>query len=100
MSTTERLIELARRKERLIARAESQRMEIGATFERLRTPIGAADRVVAAGRFFRAHPLALAAVVAAAAALGRRKLVGLAGRGFAAWRAWRLLSSWSGRLFA
>lgn len=100
MNTTERLIELARRKERLIARAAAQRAAIAGTFREWRTPIVVADRALAVARFFRSHPVLLAAAVAAAVALRGRTLVGLAGRGFAAWRVWRTLSTWSAGLFA
>lgn len=100
MNTTERLIELARRKERLIARAAAQRTAIAGTFREWRTPIAVADRALAVARFFRSHPVLLAAAVAAAVALRGRTLVGLAGRSFAAWRVWRTLSTWSARLFA
>jgi len=100
MLFTERRIELARRKERLIARAEAQRTGIAASFEGLRTPIAVADRALAVACFFKEHPLLLAAVIAAATALRRRNLIGLLGRGLAAWRAWRWLSAWSAKLFA
>ncbi len=100
MSTTERLIELARRKERLIARAGVQRAAIAGTFRRWQKPIDVADRALAVVRFFREHPLLLATVVAAAAALRRRNLAGWIGRGYAAWRAFRAFSAWSSKLFA
>lgn len=100
MNATERLIELARRKERLIARAAAQRAAVAATFREWRTPITVADRALAVVRFFRSHPFLLAATVAAAAALRGRTLVGLAGRGYTAWRIWRTVSAWSTRIFA
>jgi hypothetical protein len=100
MSITERLIELARRKERLVARAAVQRAEIAAAFHRWQGPIGIADRALAAGRFLRAHPVLLVVALAVAAVLGRRRLLGLASRGFAVWRLLRALRAWMGKLGA
>ncbi len=100
MNATERLIELARLKERLIARAALQRAAIAGTFREWRVPISVADQALSVARFFRAHPVLLAAAVTAVAALRGRTLIGLAGRGLAVWRLWRTVSTWSGRLFA
>lgn len=100
MNATERLIELAHRKERLIARAEAQRAAIAATVREWRTPIAVADHAFVVVRFFRSHPVVLAATVAAVAALRGRTLIGFAGRGFTAWRIWRTVSAWSERFFA
>ena len=91
-------IELARRKERLIARAAVQRETIADAFRALERPIGVIDRAVAATRFLREHPVVVGAVVAALVVFRRRSLVGLVTRGVAAWRLWRSLSSWRGRL--
>ncbi len=90
----ETLIELARRKERLIARAENQRTEIAAAFERWRKPAGVLDRGIAVAEFLRAHPVLLAAGLAAAAALGRRNLMRWVASGMIAWRAWRSVQGW------
>lgn len=98
MTAAERLIELARRKERLAARAAAQRAEMAAAFRRWQAPIAVADRVLAVTRFLREHPLLLAAAAAAAVLLGRRRLLGLAGRGFAAWRLLRALRGWAAKL--
>jgi hypothetical protein len=89
------LIELARRKERLIARCALQREAVAAAFVELRTPIALVDRAVAGARFIRAHPGLVAAVVAAVVAFRRRNLLGILGRGVAAWRMWRLVSAWT-----
>lgn len=94
----ENTIELAHRKERLIARAAAQRETIADAFRALEKPVGVIDRAVAATRFLRAHPLLVAAVVAGVVALRRRSLVGLFTRGLAAWRIWRSLRTWSGRI--
>jgi len=99
MLFTERWVEIARRKERLTARAEAERGAIAASVEGLRAPIAVADRALAVARFFREHPLLLAAAIAVVTALRRRNPIGLVGRGLAVWRAWRLLASWWGKRF-
>lgn len=97
---SEPLIELARRKERLIARAGQQRAEIVAAFRRWEKPVGVIDRVIGVARFLKAHPLLLAAGLALAAALGRHNLIRWAGRGLVAWRTWRSLGAWLRRFGA
>ncbi len=87
------LIELARHKERLIARAGQQRAEIIDAFRRWEKPAAAIDRGIAVARFLRAHPLLLAAGLALAAALGPRNLIRWLGRGLVAWRTWRSLGA-------
>src|SRR5262245_61681953 len=91
-------IELARRKERLIARAAAQREAIAGALHALEKPIEVIDRAVAAGRFLRAHPVLVAALVIALVVFRRRRIVGLVTRGLAAWRIWRSLSTWKGRV--
>ena len=100
MNFTERMIELARRKERLIGRAEGQRGEIAAAIQRWEKPIGVVDRGIAVARFLRAHPLLLAGAAVAAAVLGRRNLVRWLGRGWVTWRTWRALGNWVRRFNA
>ena len=90
----EDFIELTRRKERLIARADAQRRELAAAFRDLERPIAAVDRAMAAGRFLRAHPVLVAAIIAALIVFRRRSLMGLAARGLAAWRTWRAVAPW------
>jgi hypothetical protein len=96
----EQLIDIARRKERLSARAQAQRGAIAASFGELDRPIGVADRVLEVARFLRAHPVLVAAAAAALFVLRGRGLVGLAGRAFSAWRLWRTLSAMVGPLLA
>jgi hypothetical protein len=96
----EQLIAIARRKERLSARAQAQRRAIAASFQDLGRPIGVADRVLEAGRFLRAHPVLVAAAATALFVLRGRSLVGLAGRAFSAWRLWRTISAMIGPLLA
>jgi hypothetical protein len=90
----DRLIDIARRKERLIARSESQRVAIAGSFRGLGRPISVIDRGLEVARFFRDHPLLLAGVITTVAAFGRRGLFSLARRALTAWRLWRSLSAW------
>lgn len=94
----DQLIDIARRKERLIARAEAQRVALAGSIRELRGPIGVADRALEAARFLRAHPLLVGIGLAAVVAFRRRGLLSLASSGLAAWRVWRLLSAWPAAL--
>src|SRR5262245_18709818 len=91
-------IELARRKERLIANIAGQRATLAATIRELQGPIAVVDRVAAAVRFLKAHPVLVAAMVAAVIALRGRSVMGLLTRGLAAWRIWRSFAPWKGRV--
>lgn len=91
----DKLVEIARRKERLIARAESQRAAIAANFRQLQGPIGVVDRGLEIVRFLRRHPLLVAAVIAAVVAFRRRGLDSVASRALSVWRIWRSVSAWS-----
>lgn len=90
----EQLIDVARRKERLIARCDGQRLLVAQTLRRWEQPARAIDRAWSVVHFLRHHPVALALAVAGAMVLGRRHLFKWAGRGLFAWRAWRTLSGW------
>ena len=90
----ERLIDIDRRRERLLARSESQRAAVVQAFRRWEVPARAVDHAWSVVRFLQLHPVALAAAVAAGMVLGRRHLFKWAGRGLFAWRAWRTLSGW------
>lgn len=94
---TDRLIELARDKERLIARTAAHRMVIADAYQRWQGPASVVDRGIAVGRFLKAHPLLLMVGAVVAAMMGRRNLLQLAGRGWVAWRAWRALGAWARR---
>jgi hypothetical protein len=91
----DKLAEIARRKERLIARGESQRAAIGTNLRQLQGPIGVVDRGLAVVRFLRAHPALVGVAVAAVVVLRGRGLLSMASRGLAVWRTWRALSAWS-----
>jgi hypothetical protein len=87
------LIAIARRRERLVARAGAHRAAIAGTFFELQEPAAIADRALGVARFLRAHPLLTAAGVAVAAvALRRPGVLTLAGRALAVWRLWRTIS--------
>ena len=94
------LIDIARRKERLSARAQAQRIAIAASFRDLGRPIGVADGALEVARFLRAHPVLVAAGAAALFVLRGRGLVGLASRAFSAWRLWRTISAMAVSLLA
>jgi hypothetical protein len=99
MSTIgDRLIEVARHKERLIARAEVQREAIAAGFRGLEAPASVIDRGLEVVRFLKAHPVVVAAGVAVIVALRRRSIMSIASTGLAAWRVWRTLATWAVRL--
>ena len=91
---TDSLIDVARRKERLISRAAQQRADIAVTCMKLRKPISIVDRGIEIIGYLKAHPLVLALAVAGVAAVGRRNLPRWIGRGFVVWRAWRALGVW------
>ena len=89
-------IELARRKERLIARIAAQRASLAAACRDLHGPIAVIDRTVAAVHFLRAHPLFVVALFVGVIVLRRRRIVGLLKGGVTAWRIWRSLAPWAG----
>jgi glutathione S-transferase len=89
------LIDIARRKERLIARCAAQRETIAEAFRELRKPIAVADRALAAARFLGAHPVLVLAAVAGVVALRRRKVLSLVTSGLTAWRMWRAIAAWA-----
>jgi len=93
-------MEIARRKERLAARAQAQRAAIAASFGDLGRPIGVADHALEVVRFLRARPALIAAAVAALIVLRGRGLAGMATRAFSAWRLWRTISAMVGPLLA
>jgi len=92
---TDNLIELARRKERLIARIEQQRIVISVACLRLQKPLSVIDRGIAIARYLKTHPLVLAVGVAVAAIAGRHNLLRWAGRGLFVWRTWRSVNAWA-----
>jgi hypothetical protein len=100
MIYTDRLIEVARRKESLIAASARQRAMLAAELRAWQKPIGMIDRGIAATRFLKAHPALVAAGVMVAGVLGRRSLLRWVGRGVVVWRSWRALQTVVRRLNA
>jgi hypothetical protein len=91
------LIEIARRKERLIAACAAQRGTIAAAFRDLRPPIAVVERALGVARFLRAHPVVVGLIVAGVVVFRQRSTLGLLTRGFAAWRTWRAIAPWLDR---
>jgi hypothetical protein len=100
MIYTERLIEIAHRKERLIATAAQQRAVIADAFRSWQKPIDVIDRGVVATRYLKAHPLLVAVSIIVVAVLGRRSLLRWVGRGLFVWRSWHALQAWTRGLSA
>jgi hypothetical protein len=91
MIYTERLSEIARRKERLIAASARQRAVLAAELGAWQKPIEVIDRSIAGMRFMKAHPALMLTGLMVVAVLGRRSLLRWAGRGLLVWRGWRAL---------
>ena len=94
----ERMMAVARRKERLLARCEGEREAMSEAFRRWAGPAQLIDRVVATARTVRSHPALVGVAMLVAAVLGRKRLVRWAGRGLMTWRAWRGLLAWMRRI--
>jgi hypothetical protein len=92
------LIEIARRKERLVARCAAQRGTIAEAFRDLEGPVKVVERALSVTRFLRAHPVAVAVVVAGLVVFRRRSVLGLATRALAVWRMWRAVIPWLERI--
>lgn len=86
MIYSKRLGELASKKARLVAECARQRSTLADELAGWDAKLRAVDRGIAAARFFRAHPVAIAAVVGIVAIVGRRQLLRWAGRGLLIWR--------------
>lgn len=84
------MIELMRRRERLLAQCDVQRGELGGMVAQWQRPLQIADRILAGIRYLRGHPVILAAAVALAVVIRRRGLWGWVQRGFMLWRAYRV----------
>lgn len=91
------VIDIARRKEQLIARCATQREAIAGAFRELRQPLAVADRALAVTRFLRAHPVLVLAAVAGVVAFRRRNVLSLVTSGLASWRIWRAIAAWVDR---
>jgi len=94
MNHADQLVEIARRKERLIARIEGQRNALSAAWRTWEKPAALVDRGIAFVGFLRSHPLLMAAGVAMIVVLRPRKLRGWLGRGLMLWRIWHSVRTW------
>lgn len=94
----QRMIEIMRRREQLIARASMQRSEVSRACRSWEKSIGIIDRGLAVAMFFREHPVLLAGVTALLMALGRRNLLGWVRRGWIAWRLYRSAGALAAKL--
>ena len=81
-----RLSELASRKARLAAECARQRVVLAEQLGDWQARFRVVDRGIAAARFLKAHPVAIAAAVGLVAIVGRRQLLRWAGRGLLVWR--------------
>ncbi|MGQ0750042.1 MAG: YqjK family protein [Betaproteobacteria bacterium] len=86
MIYAERLSALASKKGRLVAECARQRLMLADELAGWEARFRTVDRGIAAARFIKAHPVAIAAVVGLVAMVGRRQLLRWAGRGLLVWR--------------
>ncbi len=93
MSSRERMIEVMRERERLLARCDAQRAEIAVLVRQWEGPVAIADRAIAGANYLRQHPVILGVLVAVLAIVQRRGLWGWAKRGFVLWRVYRAFRS-------
>ncbi len=85
-----RLVELASRRQRLLEKIESQRMEVAAIAAQWEKPLALADRGMEVLRVLRHHPVLASGGVAALLTWRRKGIFGLLRKG---WRLLRLYSS-------
>jgi hypothetical protein len=83
---SKRLIELAERRERLVALAASQRSEFSSNLAPLKIGCAIADKGIMAVRYLQQHPALVAGGVGLLVALRPRKAIGWLRRGWFAWR--------------
>lgn len=93
MSYRDRMFEVMRQRERLLARCEAQRAEIAALVPEWEGRIRVADRVIAGINYLRHHPVILGVLVAALTIVQRRGWWVWAQRGLVLWRGYRALRS-------
>ena len=94
----EQHVAIALRKERLLARIDTQRNQLATYGVHFEKPFAAADKAIEAGRYIKQRPWITAVAVAAVLLLGRRNLLRWAGKGWAIWRGWRLAQQWLQRI--
>lgn len=80
------LTKVLRERERIRQRIGRQRNEVAVAFDALARPAAIVDHAVRAIQVLRAHPAAIAAIVAGLFVLRARAVIGLLGRGIGVWR--------------
>jgi hypothetical protein len=90
--------EIEQRRELLLARIALQRVRVELELRNLEQPIKIVDRGIAVVHYLKAHPVLVAAGVAALTVVGRRRIAAWVGRGWVAWRGLRTLAGWSSNL--
>ena len=95
---SQKMRELEQRRELLLARIALQRVRLSLELHNLEQPIRMVDRGIAVVHYLKAHPVLVAAGVAALTVVGRRRIAAWVGRGWVAWRGLRTLASWSSNL--
>jgi|SRR5262252_8523264 hypothetical protein len=85
----QRLTEIHARRQRLIAKAAAERRAIALSIDAWRKPLGAAERMLAAVHYVRAHPIALVLAAATVTVVAPRRTIRWVRRGFVLWRSYR-----------
>jgi hypothetical protein len=93
MSYQTQMDELARARERLLARCAEQREGLAQQVHEWRVPLTLTDRVWAGVQFLRNHPALLVGIAAALLTFRTRSLWSALKRGFVLWRTLRALST-------
>lgn len=94
-----RLDDLHRRRDRLVLKSAAQRDTVTRHVRALERPLALVDRGLTALQYLRAHPAYLVVGIAVVVALRPRRALVWAGRGLAAWRAYRLGAAQIRRIF-
>ena len=81
-----RLAEIARRKQALVERCANQRVELAVIYERMRSPFDVSGTLAGIGRTLKAHPLVAAGISSFLVTGYARRLVKSAGEVLRLWR--------------
>jgi len=81
-----KLTELAKRRARLVAQAETQRTALAQSMEPWRAPLAIADKGLAAVHYLRSHPALLVGAGVFLVALRPNRAVAWLQRGWVAWK--------------
>jgi hypothetical protein len=95
----QKLIQLAERRERLVAQAAAQRMALAQNIEPWRAPLARVDQGLAVLRFIKRNPAWLVGGAALLAALrpGRARAAGVGKWLTRGWAAWQMVRQLRGR---